>query len=204
MSDRRTQAQRTEATTGALIAAARQLFGDQGFARTSTNDVVAAAGVTRGALYHHFADKTDLFQAVYEQVESELVERVAQAAFAEQRETPRETALAHLRSGATEFLRACLEPEVHRITLLEAPAVLGWERWKELDAEYGLGLVRLALQRAMDAGAVRPLPLDATSHLVLGALTEAALMVARRDDPDGALDDAVEVVQALIDGLQPG
>lgn len=201
--DRRTQAERTEATTRALINAARQLFAEKGFAHTSTNEIVTVAGVTRGALYHHFADKTDLFQAVYEQVEAELVERVAQAAFAEKRETAEETALAHLRAGAEEFLRACLDPEVHRITLVEAPAVLGWERWKELDAEYGLGLIRLALQRAMDALAIRELPLNATSHVVLGAMTEAALMAARADEPEAAHGDAVEVVHALIDGLRP-
>lgn len=201
--DRRTQAQRTEATTGALIGAARQLFADKGFAKTSTSDIVAAADVTRGALYHHFTDKADLFRAVYEQVEAEVVERVAQAAFAEERDTPQETALAHLRAGAEEFLHACLEPDVHRITLVEAPAVLGWERWKELDTEYGLGLIRLALERAIDAGAVRGVPLDAASHVVLGALTEAALMAARAHDPEQAQRDAVRVVHVLIDGLRP-
>jgi AcrR family transcriptional regulator len=201
--DRRTQAERTDATTRALIAAARRLFAEKGFSDTSTNDIVSAAAVTRGALYHHFADKTDLFRAVYEQVEAELVERVAQAAFAEQRDTPEQTALAHLRTGAEEFLHACLEPVVQRITLIEAPAVLGWQQWKELDAQYGLGLVRLALQRAMDAGAVREVPLDAASHVVLGAVTEAALMAARANDSEQARGEAMEVVHALIDGLRP-
>lgn len=202
MSVKRTQKERREATRGALIAAARRLFAEQGFAQTGTPQIVAEAGVTRGALYHHFADKTDLFKAVYETIEAELVETIWAAALAETRETPAETALAHLRAGAEAFLDACLDPQVHRITLIDAPVALGWEEWKRLDAEYGLGVVRLALQRATDAGALRPLPLDTLAHTVLGALTETALLVARADDPEAARDDAVEVVHVLIDGLR--
>jgi hypothetical protein len=98
-----------------------------------------------------------------------------------------------------------VDPEVHRITLIEAPGVLGWDEWKRLDADYGLGVIRTALERATAAGALRPLPLDMLAHTVLGALTETGLMVARSDDPAGARDDAVEIIHALIDGLRaPG
>jgi AcrR family transcriptional regulator len=205
MSVKRTQAERRAATRGALIDAARRLFAAQGFARTGTPQIVEEAGVTRGALYHHFADKADLFKAVYESVEAELVEQVWAAALAQDGDTPRQTALLHLRAGAEAFVDACVDPEVHRITLIEAPGVLGWDEWKRLDADYGLGVIRTALERATAAGALRPLPLDMLAHTVLGALTETGLMVARSDDPAGARDDAVEIIHALIDGLRaPG
>jgi AcrR family transcriptional regulator len=202
MSVKRTQQQRREATRGALVAAGRRLFAEQGFAHTGTTQIVAEAGVTRGALYHHFADKTDLFKAVYEHVEAELVEAIWTAALAETRDTPAETALAHLRAGAEAFVDASLDPQVHRITLIDAPVVLGWEQWKRIDADYGLGVVRLALQRATDAGALRPLPLDTLAHTVLGALTETALLVARSEDSQAARNEAVEVIHALIDGIR--
>jgi AcrR family transcriptional regulator len=202
MSVKRTQQQRREATRGALVAAGRRLFAEQGFAHTGTPQIVAEAGVTRGALYHHFADKTDLFKAVYEHVEAELVEAIWTAALAETRDTPAETALAHLRAGAEAFVDASLDPQVHRITLIDAPVVLGWEQWKRIDADYGLGVVRLALQRATDAGALRPLPLDTLAHTVLGALTETALLVARSEDSQAARNEAVEVIHALIDGIR--
>lgn len=202
MSVKRTQTERRAATRGALIAAARRLFAEQGFARTSTPQIVKEAGVTRGALYHHFADKTDLFKAVYESVEAELVEQIWAAALAQDGPTPQQTALLHLRAGAEAFIDACLDPEVHRITLVEAPVVLGWDEWKRLDADYGRGVVRTALQRATDAGALQPLPLDMLAHTVLGALTEAALMVARSEEPTRARDEAIEIIHTLIDGLR--
>lgn len=202
MSVKRTQAERREATRGKLIAVARRLFAEQGYADTSTPQIVKEAGVTRGALYHHFSDKADLFKAVYESVEAELAEKIWTAALAEDGPTPQQTALLHLRAGAQAFIDACLEPEVHRITLVDAPVVLGWDEWKRLDAEYGLGVVRVALQRATDAGALQPLPLDTLTHTVLGALTEVALVVARSEDTTRVRDEAIEVIHALIDGLR--
>ena len=202
MSVKRTQAERREATRGKLITVARRLFAEQGYADTSTPQIVEEAGVTRGALYHHFTDKADLFKAVYESVERELVEKIWTAALAKDGPTPQQTAMLHLRAGAEAFIDACLEPEVHRITLVDAPVVLGWDEWKRLDAEYGLGVVRVALQRATDADALQPLPLDMLAHTVLGALTEVALVVARSKDTRRARDEAIAVVHSLIDGLR--
>src|SRR3954452_9827156 len=141
--NRRTQASRREATRTALIAAARELFAARGYAAVGTEEIVRGAGVTRGALYHHFPAKPDLFRAVYERVEQELTERIVT-------EVPLagDDPVAVLRGGTAVFLDACLEPEVQRIALLDAPAVLGYEAWREIGERYGLGLIRAALQRA--------------------------------------------------------
>ena len=131
------KAERSEATRAELLAAARRLFAERGYAGVGTEEIVRAAGVTRGALYHHFESKRELLAAVYEQVERELTERIATEAFAG-RQAPSDPVEA-LRRGAELFLDACLEPDVQRIVLLDAPAVLGWERWREVAAQYGLG-----------------------------------------------------------------
>ncbi|MGH2950711.1 MAG: TetR/AcrR family transcriptional regulator, partial [Solirubrobacterales bacterium] len=131
---RRTQAERSQATRAALIGAARELFADRGYAGVGTEEIVKGAGVTRGALYHHFGGKRDLLRAVYEQMESEFMERIAAAA------SPGAGALETMRAGAEMFLDHCLEPDVQRIVLLDAPAVLGWDEWREIGADYGLGL----------------------------------------------------------------
>src|SRR3954453_14090288 len=117
VNERKTQAERSEATRGALIAAARPLFAERGFAGVGTEEIVRAAGVTRGALYHHFSGKDDLFRAVFEQVESEVTERIAEGALSDP------DPVAALRAGAEMFLDACLEPEVQRIVLIDAPSV---------------------------------------------------------------------------------
>lgn len=191
----RTQLERTQATRSALIDAARRLFAAKGFDGTGTKEIVEEAGLTRGALYHHFPDKKALFEAVYEAVEAELVAEVAAAA-----DRHREP-LERLKAGAEAFLDACTEADVQRITLIDAPAVLGWERWRELDARYGLGLVRTALTHAMDAGAIVRQPVDALAHVLLSALTEAALMVARSDDRYSTRLEVGAVVEHLLAGL---
>ena len=196
-----TKAEQTERTRAALIAAGRALFAERGFAATSTEELVRAAGVTRGALYHHFRDKRDLFQAVYEDVEKSLVGDVTQALGGAV------DALDVLRRGSEAFLDACLDPAVQRISLLEAPSVLGWERWREIDQAYGLGMVQLALQTAMDAGAIRSAPVEPLAHVLFGGLVEAAMLLAASPDPPHARADVGRAVSVLLDGLaasQPG
>src|SRR5215475_12129190 len=168
---------RSEKTRQQLVAAARGLFGARGYAGVSTEEIVQAAGVTRGALYHQFRDKADLFAAVAEQIEAELAEQIASAVGAVT--DPVEA----LRAGARLFLDACAEPEVERIILLDAPSVLGWQAWRELASRYGLGLVQLALQAAMDAGAIVSQPVAPLAHVLIGALDECALYIARAEDP---------------------
>jgi AcrR family transcriptional regulator len=191
----RAQAQRSRATRAGLLETARRLFAERGYAGVSTEEIVRAAGVTRGALYHHFADKEDLFREVYEEVERELVEEIAAGAGSAR------DPLEALRGGARAWLDACEDPAVQRIALLDAPAVLGWERWREIGLKHGFGLVEQTLQAAIEAGQLEPQPVRPLAHLVLGAIDEAALVVARADDGDPTRAEVGEAVERLIDHL---
>jgi AcrR family transcriptional regulator len=193
---RRTQAQRTEATRSALLAAARRLFAERGYEAVAAEEIVRAGGVTRGALYHHFGGKAELLDAVYEQLEREVTERIARVVLGSELESPLEA----MRAGVGAFLEECAKPEVRQIVLHDAPAVLGWERWREIAAANGLGLIEASLAAAIEAGELRPLPVRPTAHLLLGALDEAAMLVSRSDDPV-ARAEATAVLWALLDGL---
>ena len=190
--------QRSERTRTELVAAARALFAERGYAAVSTEAVVRAAGVTRGALYHQFpGGKEELFRAVLEQVETELMERLA-ATLGAGADDP----LTGLHAGVTAALDAALDPAVVRVTLLDAPAVLGWQAWRELGDRYGLGLVRAGLAAAMDAGALTRAPVDPLAQLLLAALEEAMLYVARAEDPQRARTEAGAALARLVDGLR--
>ena len=188
---------RSEATRRRLVTAARALFGARGFAEVGTEEIVRAAGVTRGALYHQFRDKADLFAAVAEEVEAEIAERIAGAARAEAAADP----VGALRSGARLFLDACAAPEVERIILLDAPAVLGWQAWRDLAGRYGLGLVQFGLQSAIEAGAIVSQPVAPLAHVLIGALNESALYVARAEDPAAAREQCVAIIDRILHGL---
>jgi AcrR family transcriptional regulator len=170
-----TQAERSEATRAALIAAGRTLFAQHGYAGVSTTDIVDRAGVTRGALYHHFTDKRALFEAVHETLEAELVARIGVALSGEE---PPTTGFELLIAGTDRFLEACEDPTFARIALQEAPSVLGWERWREIDAHYSMRLITAALTHGIQAGELRPQPTEPLAHLLLGALGEAGLLIA--------------------------
>jgi len=157
---RRTQTERAEATRGALIAAARRLFTERGYEAVGTEEIVRAAGVTRGALYHHFGGKSGLLDAAYEQLEAESTERVARIVLGSDLHSPLEAMVA----GIEAFLDECAEPELRQIALHDAPAVLGWERWREIGAANGLGLIEASLIAAIEAGEIRPLPVKPTAH----------------------------------------
>ncbi len=197
MNVKRTQTERSEATREALVEAARALFAERGYAGVGTEEIVRAAGVTRGALYHHFDDKRELFAAVYEGIEVELAERIAAGALQAGASSPLEA----MRAGAEMFLAACTEPEVQQIALLDGPSVLGWDRWRAIAAEHGLGLIEMSLQVAIDAGAIAPQPVQPLAHVLMGALDEAAMLVARADDPEAMRADVRRTLGALLDGL---
>jgi AcrR family transcriptional regulator len=184
------------ATRESLINAALELFTERGYADIGTEQVVARAAVTRGALYHHFADKRDLFRAAHERVEEDLVKRIGERM--EGVSDPWEVMVA----GTRAFLEACDEQAVKQIALTDAPAVLGWGEWREIDERYGLGLMKAALGGAMDAGVLRRQPLDPLAHLMLGAMTEAAFMIANAEDPDAARTEAEAALFSLLDGLR--
>ena len=188
---------RSEATRRRLVSAARGLFGARGYAEVGTEEIVRAAGVTRGALYHQFRDKADLFAVVAEEIEAEIAEGIADTAGAGA------DPVGALRIGARLFLDACAEPQVERIILLDAPAVLGSEAWRDLAGRYGLGLVQFGLQAAIDAGAIVSQPVVPLSHVLVGALNECALYVARAEDPAAAREQCVAVLDRILNGLMP-
>jgi AcrR family transcriptional regulator len=192
------QAEKSEATRVGLIAAARELFAERGYAEVGTMEIVSRAGSSRGAMYHHFKDKKELFRAVYEQIQQEMIDRVDRA-MAE----AGDDMLAAFEIGLRTFLLACVEPDKARIGLVDAPAVLGWQEWREIDERYALGLVTEGLRLGQQTGALRPdLPLRPLAHMVLASLGEAGLFVAGSDDPDAARREAVPAALALLDGLR--
>ena len=194
---RRTKAEQGEATRATLVRVARELFARKGYADTSIDDITRRAKVTRGALYHHFADKRELFKAVFEDVEREVVESIVAKVAAE------EDAERRLKVGLNAFLDACMGRDVQRIVLLDAVSVLGWETWHEIDAAYALGATRAAIEMAMADGVLRRQDPEPLSHLMLGAMNEAGLAIARSDDVEGARRRFGEALEQWVDGLRP-
>lgn len=172
------QQERSDATRVELVEAARAAFATVGYEATALDDVVDAAGVSKGALYYHFAGKRDLFRAVYEREQAELASAMSAAARAEDDVWDGYTA------GFRAFLDASRDPGVQRITLLDAPSVLGWEEMRAIRAEHGLKVVRDGLTAAIDAGLVESRPVNALAHLLLGAACEGAMVIARSDDQE--------------------
>jgi AcrR family transcriptional regulator len=195
-----TREERAEATRAQLLDVAAELFASRGYAAVGTEDVVRQAGLTRGALYHHFADKRELFAAVHERVEQELV-----AALGERMAAARDTAtpVELLIIGMRSFLDACVHPAVLRISLLDGPTVLGWARWREVGERYGLGLVIGGLEFAMQAGELRRQDVRPLAHLLLAALSEAAQLIAHAEHPELARAEVEPAMLALLNGLRP-
>jgi AcrR family transcriptional regulator len=184
------------ATREALLEAALELFTERGYAGVGTEEIVARAKVTRGALYHHFTDKRDLFRAVFERVESDLMERIG--ATMKSASDPWDLMF----SGMRAFLDACEEPAVKQISLTDAPAVLGWQEWREIDNRHGLGLTRAALDAAVEAGSIRPIATEPMAHLFVAALSEAAFVIAHADRPRKAREEVEEALLQLVEGLR--
>ena len=184
------------ATREALIGAALDLFTERGYAKVGTEEIVARAKVTRGALYHHFDDKRDLFRAVFERVEADLMERIG--AMMQGADDPYDLMV----SGMRAFLDACEEPAVKQISLTDAPAVLGWQEWREIDNRHGLGLTRAALDGAVQAGAIRPIATEPMAHLFVAALSEAAFVIAHADQPRKARAEVEKALLQLVEGLR--
>ena|SRR5690625_1134950 len=194
---RRTQAERTAATRAALIGSGRRLFAVHGFAGVGTETLVRDADVSRGALYHHFGDKTGLFAAVLAEVEADVTERLASVALVESNGD-----FVTLMTGAVEaWLDVCERPEVERIVLIDGPSVLGWVRWREICQPYILGLVESVLAQAMTEGTVALLPAKPLAHMLLAVADEAALYVNAAGDRAAAREEIVQVVRPLLAAL---
>lgn len=194
----RPQAERRAATRATLLAAARPLFATRGYAAVGTEEIVRAAGLTRGALYHHFDGKEGLFTAVFEAVEEELLARIAAGIEAAAPAGP----LDALVVGIDVMLGAACDPGLAQIVLLDAPAVLGWQRWREIGWRYGMGLTEGVLVAAIDAGELPEQPTRPLAHVLLGALDEAVLYVARAPEPRVAQDEMRRVLGDLLRALR--
>ncbi|MEU1545125.1 TetR/AcrR family transcriptional regulator [Nocardia sp. NPDC005745] len=194
---RRSQEDRSRATRAALEQAGRRLFTERGFAGTSAEELVTEAGVTRGALHHHYGDKRGLFLAVLEQIEVEITEEIENAIAA----VDSEDVMAGMAVGLALFLEICQRPAMLRIALTDAPAVLGWQAWREFESAHGLGLITRQLERARAAGLIADAPIPVLAQLVVSVISEASLIVAHAEDPDRARAEAQESVLLLISGL---
>jgi AcrR family transcriptional regulator len=190
------QAENSAATRTALLKIARKLFAERGYAETATEEVVRRARVTRGALYHHFHNKQDLFKAVLHEEERRLAGTVATAALAQP------DPWRALKAGSEAFLDACLEPAVRQIVLIDAPAVLGWEAYREIDASYFLAGVKASIGAAIEAKLIPKQPIDALGHLLMGALHEASLMIAHSKDQSITRREVSETVERLFNGIR--
>jgi AcrR family transcriptional regulator len=199
---RRSQAERRAATRGALLGAARELFAAEGYSGVSTEALVRRAGVTRGALYHHFADKRDLFRALVEELEGELEEMVLGVAReAHERSGDAGEAFA---AGFDAFLDACARPEFGRVLFVDGPSALGWEEWHEIDARYALAQTEAGLGALISAGRMEDRPVEPLARLLHGASIEAALYVAAAEDKEGAKREVREAMGYLFGGMGSG
>jgi AcrR family transcriptional regulator len=193
----RTQQERSAATQGALISAARRLWGERGYTAVSTPEIARAAGVTRGAMYHQYANKTELFLAVLEAIETEVIERLIADVTAAQPSTPAET----LHITADAWLQIAVEPEIRQLMLLDAPSILGWAGFREVSQRYGLGMTEQLLSAAIEAGQLKAQPTRPLATIVLAALDEAAMIIANAADPARERQEVHVVIHDLIDGL---
>ena len=184
-----------QATRAALIEVATELFATNGYDGTAIPAVLDAAGVSRGALYHHFESKEALFDAVLQAVEARATLKVTRAGSAAT------DPLDGLRRGCATYLAMCRDPAVRQISLIDAPAVVGWERWREIDEQHAFGLVKAAIAAIAADGRVKPELVDVMAHMVLAALLEVALLVARADEGRLAIRRGQEAIDELLTAL---
>ena len=194
---RRTQEERSAATRDALISAARKLWGLRGYAEVGTPEIAKAAGVTRGAMYHQFADKATLFGQVVEAVEQDVMARMATLVAESGATTPADA----IRAAVDAWLDVSGDPEVRQLILLDAPSVLGWPAFRDVAQRYSLGMTEQLLTEAMRAGQLARQPMRPLAHILIGALDEAAMVIATADDPKRARRETGEVLHRLIDAM---
>jgi AcrR family transcriptional regulator len=183
---------RGEATRAQLITIATRLFAEHGYEGTSIEAVLREAGVSRGSLYHHFAGKEALYEAVVEDVETKVgMQTLAAAGDAT-------GPVDALRKGFIEWIRLASDPVVQRILLIDAPSVLGWQEWRAMEERHALGLIRSVLQEIADQGDLRPELVGTLAHVLLASVNEVALLVARADDQGAAMKDGADAIDELL------
>jgi AcrR family transcriptional regulator len=190
------QAERRAATTEAIMKAGRRLFGERGFAATTIDDIANSAQVAKGAVYHHFATKEAVFEAVFDSVSRDLVDDIERTTRSEP------DVLAAMVAGTQHYFAACAKGPTCQIILRDGPAVLGWKRWREIDAEHFGGKFPRALAAAMDAGLIARQPIEPLSRLLLGAVTEAAVACAGRPDVLKAGGEYSRAFKSLLEALR--
>jgi len=193
------KADQSKATIEQLVRVATVEFSQKGYAGASTEAIVRKAGVTRGALYHHFRDKKDLFYAVFQAAQLEIGKRIQEQVDAI------EDPWQQLNSGCRAFLQACTDPAIQQIVLIDAPAVLDWNTFREVDETTtgsGFALLKEGLQELTAARLIKSLSTDALAHLLSGAMDEAAVWIAKSDDTDRALTEAQMALEVLLIGLR--
>lgn len=193
---RRTQRERSETTTRALVEAARDLFAERGYEATFLDHIADATGVTKGALYHHFASKKELFAAVFEQEQQQLARTVGRA-YAKERD-----AWTAFGVGCRAFLQASLDPGVQRITLLDAPSVLGWEAMRRIEAGYSFKQMQDGIAIAIREGKIAARPIEPLVHMLFGAICETAMMIARADHPRAAHARALTEFSSFLESFR--
>ncbi|OBH16029.1 TetR/AcrR family transcriptional regulator [Mycobacterium sp. E3247] len=196
-SKRRTQEERSAATRVALIAAARKLWGLRGYAEVGTPEIATTAGVTRGAMYHQFADKATLFREVVEAVEQDVMARMGTLVAQSGATTPADA----IRAAVDAWLEVSGDPEVRQLMLLDAPSVLGWAGFRDVAQRYSLGMTEQLLTEAVRAGQLPKQPVRPLAHVLIGALDEAAMLIATADDPKRMRRETRQVLHRLIDGM---
>jgi AcrR family transcriptional regulator len=178
-----------------IVTVATELFTTAGYEATSIETILTACAISRGALYHHFASKEDLFQAAFEALE----EDIGKAAVAASRGMTDPVAI--LRTGCKNFLELALTDRVRQMALIDAPAVLGWQKWREIEERHGFGLLKGGLKAAAKARGLKREPSDVLAHMLLAALIEGALLVARAEDSAAAMRSAKNAIDRLIEGI---
>jgi AcrR family transcriptional regulator len=187
--------ERGKTTRERLITVGSELFGSLGYEATSVGAILESAGLARGAFYHHFATKAELFEAVLDRSIAEVADAASDAARAFDDPVQR------MRAACSTWLERALDPAVQRIVLLDAAAVVGWERCRELDEQHTLGRLKSTLRRIARAGALPMEEIDTLAHMILGAVSEAAMMIARAHDPEAAHKDGQAALDTLLKRL---
>jgi AcrR family transcriptional regulator len=183
-------------TAAHLVAIAKKFFRAQGYANTALEDVVREAGVTRGALYHHFDGKKGLFLAVFNDVQTDIVNRLIKV------DKSSLSIWDRFISCTRVFFEACLDSELQQIILIDAPAVLGWATWRKIDEEKTFSILRSHLKELIDKEIIKPLPIEPLAHAISGANNEALLWVFKSDDPKKAFDEAWSTVNEILWSLR--
>ena len=191
-----TRVEQGNATSARLLRIARECFEKNGYAPTTTQEIIRKAGVTKGALYHHYASKPDLFEAVYRQAEAEMAEQIAQASASERRP------FNQLVAGCFAYLDCCCDSSLHRILRIEGPAALGYDRWQQIDREYGVYRLLPFLKALTRSGEIKTPSVEAFAFQLTGAMNEATFWVVNHPKPTLALKQSKRMLKHLLESVR--